>query len=235
MSTIPKRKPTEPEIYSLVEGAPDWSFQAVQTILAALNAKDPYTYSHCVRVGLMARLLAEAIGLNTHEQNICQFAGTLHDVGKMGTPDSILKKPGRLTNEENVLMKDHPLESVRIVEPLAHIPFFRFCLPGVRHHHERIDGKGYPDQLSGDAIPLTARVVTISDSFDAMTQSRVYRRGLSREFAFKELRTFSGSQFDAHLVKIFLEAFPHWERDGGLLDMNLVLPLSTPDKKKSAA
>ncbi|HTL11669.1 MAG TPA: HD-GYP domain-containing protein [Bdellovibrionota bacterium] len=205
---------TKPKTEALIGEAPDWAWHAIEMAMAALKAKDPYTYEHCLRVGNIARLIAEAAGLNWHEQRICEFSGMLHDVGKMGTPDGILKKPAKLTAEEDKIMQEHPLHSVRIVEPLARIPFFRFCLPGIRNHHERIDGRGYPDGLSGDMIPLTARIVTVADSFDAMTNSRVYRKGLSFEYAFKELKVFSGSQFDLQLVKIFLQAFPHWEKAG---------------------
>ncbi len=191
--------------------------KSVEAVLAALKAKDPYTYDHCVRVGHMCKLIAEAAGLNSNEQIISQFSGMLHDIGKIATPDSILKKPARLTADEDVIMQQHPIESTKIVEPLAAtVAFFRFCLPGIRHHHERIDGEGYPDKLHADGIPLMARIVTVADSFDAMTNSRVYRKGLPLEYAFKELRVFSGSQFDAQLVKIFLQAFPHWQKAGEL-------------------
>ncbi|MCC7441460.1 MAG: HD-GYP domain-containing protein [Bdellovibrionales bacterium] len=209
MSALPK-----PRHEALIGEAPDWAWHAIEMAMAALNAKDPYTFEHCLRVGNLSRLIAEAAGLNWHEQKLCEFSGMLHDVGKMGTPDAILKKPAKLTPEEDKTMQEHPLHSVRIVEPLAKIPFFRFCMPGIRNHHERIDGRGYPDGLSGDQIPLVARIVTVADSFDAMTNSRVYRKGLSFEYAFKELKVFSGSQFDLQLVKVFLQAFSQWEKAG---------------------
>lgn len=191
---------------------PDWAYTVAQSLLQAMKERDPYTYGHCRRVGRNARLLAEAAGLNEYEQRVIEFASLFHDLGKMGIPDSILLKPGRLSPEEEAVMRAHPIKSAEIIQPLTHIPFFKAVMPGVRHHHERMDGAGYPDGVFGEQIPLTARIILISDTFDAMTTTRPYRKGLSFEIAYKELRTFAGRQFDPHLVEIFLKAHPQWGR-----------------------
>jgi HD-GYP domain-containing protein (c-di-GMP phosphodiesterase class II) len=107
-------------------------------------------------------------------------------------------------------MREHPIKSVEIISPLAHIPFVKATLAGIRFHHERVDGIGYPDGMSGDQIPLHARIILISDTFDAMTTTRSYRKGMPIERAYKELKLFSGRQFDQQLVKVFLAAHPHW-------------------------
>lgn len=189
---------------------PEWAYSVTQTLLESLRARDPYTYGHCRRVARLAAQLAESAGLNEYEQRVVEFSSIFHDLGKLGIPDSILLKPGRLTPEENTIIKEHPTRGVEILRPLAHIPFFRSLLPGIRHHHERIDGKGYPDGIMGDHIPLTARVILVADTFDAMTTNRPYRKAHSHDFAYRELKNFSGRQFDAKLVQIFLDAHPHW-------------------------
>ena len=189
---------------------PDWAYSVAQALLQALRERDPYTYGHCRRVATYARLLARDSGLNEYEQRVIEFSSMFHDLGKLGIPDSILLKPGRLTEEEEAVMRTHPLKSVEIVSPLASIPFFRATLPGIRHHHERMDGKGYPNGVSGENIPLTARIILIADTFDAMTTTRPYRKGLDIEIAYKELKQFSGRQFDPRLVQTFLKAHKNW-------------------------
>lgn len=192
------------------ENFPDWSNAITRALLQALRERDPYTYGHCRRVGRYARLLAKAAGLNEFEQRVVEFSAMFHDIGKIGIPDYILLKEGRLNQEEERLMREHPLKSVEIIQPLANVPFFNATLPGIRYHHERIDGAGYPDGISGDEIPLNARIILISDTFDAMTTTRSYRKGLPIEHAYKELKQFSGRQFDPHLVQIFLAAHQTW-------------------------
>lgn len=189
---------------------PEWAFAVASTLLHALKERDPYTYGHCRRVARSARLLAGAAGLNERDQKIIEYASMFHDLGKMGIPDSILLKTGRLTEKEEAIMRSHSVKSTEILTPLAHIPFFRSTLPGIRHHHERVDGRGYPDGIGGEEIPLIARIILISDTFDAMTTTRPYRKGMMNEIAYKELRLFAGRQFDKHLVEIFLKAHPKW-------------------------
>lgn len=195
---------------SKVTDLADWAFSVAQSLLQALKERDPYTYGHCRRVARNARLLAQAAGLNEREQQIVEYSSMFHDLGKMGIPDSILLKPGRLTDNEEAIMRLHPVKSAEIVQPLSRIPFFRSTLPGIRAHHERIDGRGYPDGLQGENIPLTARIILIADTFDAMTTTRPYRKGMAPEIAYKELITFSGRQFDKHLVQVFIKAHPGW-------------------------
>jgi HD-GYP domain-containing protein (c-di-GMP phosphodiesterase class II) len=190
--------------------APEWISSITKAILQALRERDSYTYGHCRRVGRNARLLAQAAGLNEFEQRVIELAGTFHDLGKIGIPDSVLLKNGRLTDKEEAIMRMHPLKSVEILTPLSHFSMFRATLPGIRYHHERIDGAGYPDGVKGDQIPLSARIILIADTFDAMTSTRIYRKGMPAETAYKELKLFSGRQFDEQLVKIFLQAHPHW-------------------------
>lgn len=194
------------------DNIPDWANVLARTLLQALKERDPYTFGHCRRVARNAKLLAEAAGLNEYEQRVVEFSSMFHDLGKIGIPDAILLKPGRLTVEEEDLMREHPVKSAEILTPLSNIPFFRDVMPGVRYHHERMDGAGYPDGVFGDAIPLSARIILIADTFDAMTTNRPYRAGMAREIAYKELQTFSGRQFDSQLVQIFLQAHPQWDR-----------------------
>ncbi|MGK5089962.1 HD-GYP domain-containing protein [Bdellovibrionota bacterium FG-2] len=189
---------------------PVWADSVAQTLLQALKERDPYTFGHSLRVAHHASLLSKAAGLNEFEQRIVAMSSMFHDLGKLGIPDSILLKPARLSAHEEALMHEHPRKSAEILAPLSHVPFFRSTLPGIRHHHERMDGEGYPDRIKGENIPLTARIILIADTFDAMTTNRPYRKGLATETAYKELKQFSGRQFDSHLVKIFLGAHPEW-------------------------
>ena len=187
---------------------PTWSIHVAKTIMEAVRVKDVETYAHCIRVSQGSRILAQAMGLNELDQKVAEFSGLFHDVGKIGIPENIILKPGKLTDGEYEIMKSHPEKSVQILEPLAHIEFFNRLMPGVRHHHERFDGRGYPDGVQGEDIPLFARLVLIADTFDAMTADRAYRKGLPAEVAYKELQDFAGRQFDPRLVKIFVEAHP---------------------------
>ena len=187
---------------------PDWSLNTARELLAVVKAKDDFTFYHCCRVGRSARQLAKAMGLNEYEQAIVEYVGLFHDIGKARIPTEVLTKPGRLNKEEIEIMKTHPAHSADMIQHLDHVPFFRFMLPGIKYHHERIDGAGYPFALQADKIPLFARVVTVVDSFDAMTNLRAYRNPLAPEKAVRELQEFSGTQFDTHLVKTFLESLP---------------------------
>jgi HD-GYP domain-containing protein (c-di-GMP phosphodiesterase class II) len=190
------------------EEIPKWATVVAQTLMAALKERDPYTYGHCRRVARTSRLLAQAAGLNDYQQNIVEYSSLFHDLGKMGIPDSVLLKPGKLTAEERQIILEHPIKSAEIVQPLSADPFFRATIPGIRHHHERIDGMGYPDGVAGDKIPLTARIILIADTYDAMTTTRPYRKGMDPEVAYKELKQFANRQFDAQLVQIFVQAHP---------------------------
>jgi HD-GYP domain-containing protein (c-di-GMP phosphodiesterase class II) len=194
---------------------PDWVFDSVSSLMLSLRLSDSLTYNHCFRVGEGSRRFAEALGLNEYEQKVAEFSGLLHDVGKCGISKSILEKPARLDEREMKTMMEHPVLSAKIIEPLAHHQFFKDVMPGVLHHHERIDGLGYPYGLKDEQIPLFARLILIVDTYDAMTETRPYRKGLPKERVFDELQKFSGKQFDQALVKIFLESFVDWEKGLG--------------------
>ncbi len=189
---------------------PEWSYSTATALLKALQEKDPYTFGHCLRVGYYTRLLAESIGLNPFECKLAEFTGIFHDIGKIGIPDQILKKPDNLTEIERAIIKTHPIKSEGILKPLGHIPFFATLLKGIRHHHERLDGKGYPDGLQDEEIPLMSRIVLVTDTFDAVTTSRSYHDAQPAEVAYQELLRHAGKQFDEDIVMVFLENHPKW-------------------------
>lgn len=196
---------------------PSWSETSILALLESLRIADPMTYDHCLRVGQMARLLARDAGLNEYQQNLAETAGRLHDIGKIGIHHEVLHKPGKLTPEEYQLVCQHSEMSEEIVKPLAHHSYFADVLPSIRSHHERVDGKGYPDQLGGEDIPLLARIVLVVDTCDAMSEDRSYRKGLPIEAVYKELERCSGTQFDPQLVKIFNQAFHYWDKEKDLI------------------
>ena len=151
--------------------------EAVLFCLArSIEAKDPYTHGHCERMADCSAHLGERIGLNEEQIIALRRAGVVHDIGKVAVPDAILLKPGRLSENEWEVMRQHPLTGERICSPLKS---FRLVLPIIRHHHEKLNGSGYPDCLKGDMIPMTARVLQIVDIFDALTTERPYKRALS--------------------------------------------------------
>jgi diguanylate cyclase (GGDEF)-like protein/putative nucleotidyltransferase with HDIG domain len=171
-----------------------------QTLAAALaravDAKDSYTRSHCQTVSQLAAMIAAELGFAGERLAKLRLAGLLHDVGKIGVPDAILNKPAALTDDEYDVMKQHAVLGFEIVESAGLPEQARW----VRHHHERIDGRGYPDGLAGEAIPLESRIILVADSFEAMTSDRPYRRAPGQAFALAELQRHSGSQFDAQVV-----------------------------------
>lgn len=190
---------------------PVWAFEATQALMESLKTVDHITYSHCLRVGEMSRRLSKDAGFNHYEQKLAEISGIFHDIGKMGIDQGIIHKPGRLDPDEYAKMKSHPELSEQIIHPLSTHEFFKLMMPYVRGHHERVDGEGYPDKLSGDKIPELARVISIVDTYDAMSQTRSYRKGLPDEVIYAELKRCAGTQFDAQLVKTFLEAHANWE------------------------
>lgn len=192
---------------------PEWAAAVTGSLLQAVKEKDHYTFYHCLRVGRGSRRLAKAMGLNPYEQAALEFSGVYHDVGKVGIPDHILLKPGSLLSHEIDLMKSHPEKSALILEPFHHIAFFRFLVPGVRYHHEKVDGTGYPFGLVGEQIPLFARIISVVDTYDAMSHARPYREPIPEEKVLKELKDFSDRQFDSQIVKVFLESLPHWKKE----------------------
>ncbi len=200
---------------------PNWVESVARALMISLRVKDPLTFDHCCRVGKTSRLLAKAMGLNEYEQRVAEFSGLFHDIGKIGISNDIICKPEKLTDEEYQEMKKHPLKSVEIISSVDHA-FFKDLLPGVQHHHERVDGLGYPFNLKGDSIPLMARLNLVADTYDAMTENRSYRKGLSKEIVYKEIEELSGRQFDSQIGKIFIEAHPHWKREEGESEISII-------------
>lgn len=184
----------------------------VNHILDELKKYDIETYKHCLRVSQLCRFLAEKDQLSPYDILVSQFAGLLHDVGKMKVSRKILNKPERLTKEEYNKMKDHPVISAEMLEPLEGSSFFREVQLAVLHHHERMDGKGYPYGLQGDQIPYISRLILVVDTVDAMTQTRAYRKGLPFEVVYQELEKYAGTQFDSHLAQLFINAHKELEK-----------------------
>lgn len=173
----------------------------VRAITSAIDAKDRYTFGHSERVAHVAQQLALAHGMDQAQSERVYIAGLVHDVGKIGVPEAILTKPGRLTEDEFAAIKLHPEIGHRI---LKDIPLLRDILPGVLHHHERFDGRGYPARLSGDSIPLMARLIAVADTFDAMSSTRSYRAAMSRDKVLAEITRSAGTQLDPALARLIL-------------------------------
>lgn len=190
------------EVNELKNQQKEFCEMAVRSILHALDCKDHYTFGHSMRVTYYSLVLGKGIGLNPDELYDLEMAALFHDIGKIAVPDSVLLKPARLSEEEFVIMKSHPEKSAEILEGFKP---FEMAAKYAKHHHERYDGRGYPDGLKGEDIPLFSRIILIADTFDAMTSTRPYRKGLPYEVAFEELHEFSGSQFDPYLVEKFCE------------------------------
>ena len=178
-------------------------YGTIESLRLAVDAKDSYTKHHSDRVSYYSVLIGKQLGLNEEELEILKQGALFHDVGKIGIPDSILQKPGKLTNEEYDDIKNHPSIGSKILAPAK---IFNDLVPMVLHHHERYDGRGYPVGLSGEDIPLMARIVCVADSFDAMTSDRSYRPRFDVITALGELENCKGSQFDPVCVDAFLIA-----------------------------
>jgi response regulator RpfG family c-di-GMP phosphodiesterase len=176
-------------------------FDTVGALALALEAKDHYTHGHSQRVTSMCMVVADVMGFSNEQLDQIMFAGMLHDVGKIGIPESILLKPSRLTNAEFASIREHPAVGERMV---SHISFLSSAASIIRHHHERYDGKGYPDGLRGTEIELPARVMAVADSFDAMTTDRSYRRRLQPYQVQDELMKGRGTQFDPEVLDLFI-------------------------------
>jgi putative nucleotidyltransferase with HDIG domain len=174
----------------------------LHSLTSAVDAKDAYTCGHSERVALFARELARAAKLPDAITERVYMAGLLHDVGKIGVPESVLQKAGRLSEEEFAQMKKHPEIGARILRDIRQI---EDIIPGVMSHHEKFDGKGYPHGLAGENIPLFGRIICLADSFDAMTSNRTYRKAMALSEALEEIRRCSGTHFDPVLAKAFVE------------------------------
>jgi HD-GYP domain-containing protein (c-di-GMP phosphodiesterase class II) len=176
----------------------------ISSFVNALESKDAYLQGHSTRVSLYAAEIGSAMSLSPLQVYVTRRVGILHDIGKLVILDSILHKPGRLTKDEYALITRHPLVAYRILTPLR---FLAQEAEAIKYHHERFDGKGYPDGLKGEAIPLPARIVTVADSFDAMTSTRPYRSALPQDVALAEIHRGKGVQFDPRVIEAF-ESIP---------------------------
>ena len=174
---------------------------ALRSLVITIEARDPYTRHHSERVTDYSLQIAEVMNLSEEDKDVIRFGGYLHDIGKIGVRDTVLLKPGRLSGEEIEEIRQHTVIGDNIMEPLT---FFQKEKPLIRNHHERFDGKGYPDGIGGLQIPLIVRILAVADSYDAMTSSRPYRTARSYEYAIQEMKSCSHTQFDAEVVRAFL-------------------------------
>ncbi len=182
----------------------------IHVLANAMDARDPYTHGHSQRVAIYSKDIAEELGWGEEEREKLEMAALLHDIGKIGIRDSILLKKGRLTDEEYREIQKHPVISAKILEPFE---MFAEIIPWVKHHHERYDGRGYPDGLKGENVPIGSRIIAVADTFDAMTSHRAYRRGLPPEVAIDTILKERGSQFDPEMAEAFVRVFEKKYKD----------------------
>jgi len=177
--------------------------ETIRTLAAAIDAKDAYTKGHSERVSAYSMAIARHLGLNFDDVFHVRIAAILHDVGKLGIKDGILNKPGGLTDEEYEIMRRHPAIGAQIMKPISKL---RSIIPGIRNHHETWDGKGYPDKLAGEEIPMVARIVGVADTFDAMTTNRPYQKAMPLEFVVEKMKAMAGTRFDPTVITAFTAA-----------------------------
>jgi len=189
--------------------------EAMESLAAAVDARDTYTAGHSRRVQTIAVLVGRELGLDQSELESLSFAALFHDVGKLAVPDSVLLKPAPLQLDEWWVIKRHAAEGERII---GHLGFLTDATPAIRHHHEHFDGSGYPDGLAGEAIPIGARIIHVADAFDSMSSNRVYRDALPASDALVELRTKSGSQFCPRCIAAFEKVFASGALNGLFLE-----------------
>ena len=170
---------------------------ALVKFAAAIDEKDPYTRGHSGRVAKYSIIIAQHMSLPSAELEKIRISALLHDVGKIGVDDRVLKKPGALTTEEFALMKQHPLKGANIMRPVAQL---KEMLPGIELHHEHVDGKGYPHGLHGEEIPLMARIIAVADTLDAMTTNRPYQSAMDLEFAMNRILELANTKFDPNVT-----------------------------------
>ncbi len=174
----------------------------VKSFAYAIETKDKYTHGHSEKVALFTELICHAMELPDEDIERIKLAAQLHDIGKIGINEEVLNKPGKLTIEEYEIIKGHPLMGTRILQPLH---FLKDIIPIIHHHHEKYDGTGYPDGIKGADIPLGSRIISVGDTYEAMTSDRPYRKGLSHAVTVTELVRCAGTQFDPGIVKIFIK------------------------------
>ncbi|MFZ0334238.1 MAG: HD domain-containing phosphohydrolase [Candidatus Acidiferrales bacterium] len=176
---------------------------SIRMLAAAIDEKDPYTRGHSGRVAKYSLIIARELGLSTEELDKIRISALLHDVGKIGVDDQVLKKPGKLTEQEFALMKQHPAKGANIMRPVAQL---KDMLPGIELHHERMDGQGYPYGLVGEQIPMMARIIAVADTFDAITTNRPYQSAMDLEYAVNRIKQLGGEKFDSNVVRAFHHA-----------------------------
>ena len=177
--------------------------ETIKTLAAAIDAKDPYTHGHSERVSSFSMAISRHLGLGQEEVFRVHIAAILHDVGKLGIRESILNKPGGLSDEEFDIMRQHPSIGAQIMSPIR---MLKDIIPGIRNHHETWNGKGYPDQLKGEEIPMVARIIGIADTFDAMTTTRPYQQAMTLDYVLDKMRSMSGTRFDPVVIDAFIAA-----------------------------
>ena len=176
--------------------------ESIQTLRYTVEAKDTYTRGHSDRVSEYSVLIGKKLGLHEDDLNTLRIGGLFHDIGKIGVPDSILLKPGKLTEDEYSEIKNHPTIGAHI---LSSATIFQHLIPVVKHHHERYDGNGYPGKLKAEEIPYLARITAVADTFDAMTSKRTYRDSLELDTVKAEIQRCKGTQFDPQIADAFLD------------------------------
>jgi HD-GYP domain-containing protein (c-di-GMP phosphodiesterase class II) len=176
---------------------------SIRMLAAAIDEKDPYTRGHSGRVAKYSTIIGEVLGLDPAALDKLRISALLHDVGKIGIDDRVLKKPGALNDEEFQVMKQHPVKGANIMRP---VPQLKEMLPGIELHHEQMNGRGYPHGLKGEEIPLMARIISVADTFDAITTNRPYQSAMDLEFALKRVRELAGTRFDPEIVAAMEEA-----------------------------
>jgi HD-GYP domain-containing protein (c-di-GMP phosphodiesterase class II) len=207
------------------------SVDVIRVLVSTIDQKDPYTSGHSQRVGYYAALLGRELSLSDRDLQMLEWAALLHDVGKIGIRDEVLNKQGKLTDEEFEHIREHPVRSYEVVRQ---VPQLQDGLDGIRYHHERYDGKGYPDGLAGEDIPLQARIVQVADIFDALTTSRAYRRAFPYEQALAILREEAGTVVDPRLVEIFEQIIRREVTENGLR-FECCDRTSTPEEERCAS
>lgn len=180
----------------------DTNLETVKILAETIEAKDPYTRGHCNRVRILSSSLARHAGMDSNKIEVLEYGALLHDIGKIGVKEQLLNKTGELTEEEKISVNSHTIIGENILKT---VEFFKPCLKIIRNHHEWFNGSGYPDHIKGEQIDQSARIVSISDAFDAMTSTRPYRKALSLDYAISELIRGKGTQFDPFFVNIFIE------------------------------
>lgn len=206
MNFITRKAASAIENIALYENIYENLFSTLYAFVTALEVRDLYTKKHSIRVAKYARTIAKEMSCTEEELDIISFAGNLHDIGKIGIRDDILLKPGKLTDEEYEKIKEHPVIGADIISKLG---LWDKEMEIIRHHHERFDGKGYPDGLKGNEIPKLARILFVADSFDAMASDRAYRKKMEKSKVIDLMKESSGTQFDPEVIKAFLKVADH--------------------------